>query len=193
MKCPSCGADIQIPEGKSLFFCTFCGTQIHVEDGTIHVEITKNVNIENRYVNAARMRELELQEQERLRIEQQQLEEKKLAAEREEAEKNKEKAKKRKWIKACAIWAGGMIFFLVIIKCFKSFIATKLKQPLISILGILAVLLISFPCILGAKMPDNFFKPGEYPPEGKRIACGCILGVGFVALLNWILSYVIVN
>ena len=62
MRCPSCGAEIQIPEGKPFFFCTFCGTQIHVEDGTIRVEITKNVNIENRYVDVARLRQLELQE-----------------------------------------------------------------------------------------------------------------------------------
>ena len=37
--CPNCGGQVQIPEGTTTCFCTFCGTQIAVDDGsqTFHV------------------------------------------------------------------------------------------------------------------------------------------------------------
>lgn len=94
MKCPSCGADIQIPEGKSLFFCTFCGTQIHYDDGEIRINIT------NQVVDVTRLKELELREQQRIREEQKQAEAEKAA---EEA-RLKEKQKQIIWIIITVIW-----------------------------------------------------------------------------------------
>ena len=34
-KCPSCGADIRMPEDKKRFFCQYCGTQILLEDSSV--------------------------------------------------------------------------------------------------------------------------------------------------------------
>ena len=69
LTCPSCGASLQIPEGKDRFFCTFCGSQIQVDDGRITIDINANVNVNQRYTDVARMRELDLQERELQRIE----------------------------------------------------------------------------------------------------------------------------
>lgn len=62
-KCPNCGADLQVEEGRTMCFCNYCGTQIHIDDGTIRVNITKRI------VDEARLRELDLQEQNRIRQE----------------------------------------------------------------------------------------------------------------------------
>lgn len=69
LTCPSCGASLQIPEGKDRFFCTFCGSQIQVDDGRITIDINANVNVNQRYTDVARMRELDLQEKEQERLE----------------------------------------------------------------------------------------------------------------------------
>ena len=69
LTCPSCGASLQIPEGKERFFCTFCGSQIQVDDGRITIDINANVNVNQRYTDVARMRELDLQEKEQERLE----------------------------------------------------------------------------------------------------------------------------
>lgn len=89
-KCPSCGASLQIPEGATNFFCTYCGSQIHVENGRISFDINANININQKYTDVARMRELDMIEQEKNRNE--------LAA-------RKERLKPLKWWLAILIWS----------------------------------------------------------------------------------------
>ena len=58
VSCPSCGAVIDGNiEGKSSVFCTYCGTQIAINDGT------QNINIHQRYTDDAEV----LKEQNRAR------------------------------------------------------------------------------------------------------------------------------
>ena len=72
LNCPNCGASVQIPEGVGRFFCTYCGTQIQIDDGKITFDLNANINLNHQYSDVARLKELELQEQERERQEEQQ-------------------------------------------------------------------------------------------------------------------------
>ena len=54
--CPNCGAHIEIPPDRETCFCTYCGTQIVVDDGT------QTINIHN--FDEAEMRRVELEAQE---------------------------------------------------------------------------------------------------------------------------------
>lgn len=53
-RCPSCGANLQIEEGKKKVFCTYCGTPILVDD--------ENRTVTYRTVDEARIREAEMRE-----------------------------------------------------------------------------------------------------------------------------------
>ena len=48
--CPNCGAKIQVKAGTPFCFCTYCGTQIHLDDGSVT----------HREIDEARIREAEL-------------------------------------------------------------------------------------------------------------------------------------
>lgn len=70
IKCPNCNANLQVPDNQNRMFCTYCGTQIQLDDGATVI----------RYVDEARIREIEYQrelrqreEDERRRIEQERL------------------------------------------------------------------------------------------------------------------------
>lgn len=54
--CPSCGGRIQVPEGTKSCYCMYCGTQIAIDDGSIHLHT---------YDEAA-IKRVELENQERL-------------------------------------------------------------------------------------------------------------------------------
>lgn len=43
-KCPSCGADIQVPDNKDFAFCTFCGSNVKVRESVI---MKSDVDTEN--------------------------------------------------------------------------------------------------------------------------------------------------
>ena len=186
MRCPSCGAEIQIPEGKPFFFCTFCGTQIHVDDGKITVEMTGKVIVEHRHVNVAKLRELELQEQERKRREKASENYEWCFPPNYEEAKKKEETAKYKWLADCAIWLGGMTILIMIavsegkvgLLGYFNFIA-----PFAPIIGVLLIVFIFLPIVLAAKMPRCFFKSGNVPGEGKRMACGALIGFGIIVLL----------
>ena len=49
IKCPACGGNIEIDENRDSCFCSYCGTKVHVDDGTHRVEITKNINDHKTY------------------------------------------------------------------------------------------------------------------------------------------------
>lgn len=80
MKCPACGGDIEIDENRDFCFCSYCGTKVHVDDGTHRVEITKNINYHKTYTDEAKIRKIESEER---------LQERKFAAEQEERKSKK--------------------------------------------------------------------------------------------------------
>ena len=46
IECQSCGANIRLDDDfKNVFFCPYCGSKYHYDDGTIRFEITENKNI----------------------------------------------------------------------------------------------------------------------------------------------------
>ena len=53
IKCPSCGADIEIKDGKNIAFCPYCGSKIIFDDG---VDRTEHIE---RNVDEAKIKEIE--------------------------------------------------------------------------------------------------------------------------------------
>lgn len=62
LNCPACGATVEIEQDRKSMFCTYCGSQIHVNDGIKRVEITKNINYHKTYTDEAKIREHERKE-----------------------------------------------------------------------------------------------------------------------------------
>ena len=101
IQCPNCNANLQVPDNQNRMFCTYCGTQIQLDDGATVI----------RYIDEARIREIEYQrelrqheEDERRRIEQERL----------QAEENNKNARK-KWYK---IWGiSELVLFLLFFIC----------------------------------------------------------------------------
>ena len=112
IRCPSCGGGLRIPPDRDFIFCTYCGSQIHYDDGVARCEVT------HRYIDEARLRELDL-------LERQMLEE---AAEPDDdpdeaadsAEDGPEDAgddcseKFRYWFECLSLWLafGALLFFV---------------------------------------------------------------------------------
>lgn len=59
LKCPECGATLDVEEGKKFYFCNYCGSKILIDDG--------NTNNTNRIVDEARIREAEISRELRLK------------------------------------------------------------------------------------------------------------------------------
>lgn len=57
LKCPECGANLVIEEGRSFCFCQYCGCKIMLDDEKQEYTINKNINIKKnvhkRYTNDA--------------------------------------------------------------------------------------------------------------------------------------------
>ena len=52
LRCSNCGANLQVDPERKQIFCSYCGTKLLVDDETI--------NITNRYVDEARLKEAEV-------------------------------------------------------------------------------------------------------------------------------------
>ena len=52
LRCSNCGADLQVDPDRKQVFCSYCGTKLLVDDETI--------NITNRFVDEARLKEAEV-------------------------------------------------------------------------------------------------------------------------------------
>ena len=52
MKCQNCGADLQVDPERKQAFCSYCGTRLLVDD--------ESINITNRFVDEARIKEAEV-------------------------------------------------------------------------------------------------------------------------------------
>ena len=59
LKCPDCQANIEIQEGKKKCFCSYCGRQLLLDDGS--------VTITHRTIDHTRIREVELEQQLKLK------------------------------------------------------------------------------------------------------------------------------
>ena len=58
LSCPACGANIQMElQGRTDFFCNYCGSKILIEDGKTSisktVNINKNINVHKQYSDEA--------------------------------------------------------------------------------------------------------------------------------------------
>lgn len=71
VKCPECGADFQIEEGRDMCFCTYCGNKILITNENEHIYRT---------VDEARVKEAEAKE--RIRLKELEIEEKENAQDR---------------------------------------------------------------------------------------------------------------
>ena len=52
LTCPHCNASVQIPAGRDVAYCSYCGSQFHFDDGSI--------NVTYRAVDEGRLREAEM-------------------------------------------------------------------------------------------------------------------------------------
>lgn len=62
LNCPACGATVEIEQDRKTLFCSYCGCQIHVDDGVKRVEITKHINYHKTFTDEAKIREHECKE-----------------------------------------------------------------------------------------------------------------------------------
>ncbi len=104
LKCPACGASVEVEKGRESCFCSYCGTKVYVDDEVHRVEITKNINYHKTYTDEAKIRKIESEEQ---------MQERRYAEAREER-------KSKKWsalgivllvlvaVVACAALFGGI-------------------------------------------------------------------------------------
>ena len=59
LKCPECKANLEIEEGRNIWFCNYCGCKIILDNEKQEVTINKNININkkiektSRYINDA--------------------------------------------------------------------------------------------------------------------------------------------
>ncbi len=150
-KCPSCGATLNIPEGRALFFCTYCGSQIHVDDGRIIIDINQNIKIDNRYTDVARLRELDLQEQHRKQL--------------DEAERTKStnaKAKVKNWWRYVCIFHGICAFFYLL--CFYK--TTGESVNIEGVRGIFTIGMIAA-IIFSVQRPDHCYLEQKPKPKSR--------------------------
>ena len=100
MVCPACGAKLEAEEGRKFIFCSSCGVKVNIENENERVI---------RYVDEAKIRELELEEKKR-----QEAQEKEEALRRETEKKRVDlKAKiKKRYLVCYAVIALGVVLML---------------------------------------------------------------------------------
>lgn len=72
INCPSCKAELDVEKGQEKVKCKYCNSNIHVDDETKKVEITKTINRNNK--DETKVKEIESKE--KLKLKQMELEEK---------------------------------------------------------------------------------------------------------------------
>lgn len=53
LKCPECGATIEVEKNRDFNFCNYCGCKISLDDGKQEMTINKNTTHTERYINDA--------------------------------------------------------------------------------------------------------------------------------------------
>ena len=175
IKCPSCGGSLQIPEGKSMFFCTFCGSQIQVDDGKITIDIKQNININQQYTDVAKMRELDLQEQDRIRQEKETLDKK------EQCD-----AEIKRWKKRLLVVHAIFIVVMVIILCSSE---KGVQTPAVYFIQMIASI------VLAAQRPDHCYLEREPIPKSKFALFGLLWigGLFAIIMISFFISYPFLN
>lgn len=69
LNCPSCGANVVLNKNKKSCFCSSCGNQIYLDDGTLRFDITKNTTHHTIYTDEAKIKEIEYKDTVALRKE----------------------------------------------------------------------------------------------------------------------------
>lgn len=104
VKCPNCSAALNLEEGRTSYFCQYCGTPVILDDESVRINIT------NRIVDEAQVKAVDLEKQ---KFEQRQV--------------NYEsfQEKEAEWKKILLLWLGaiGISFFLYFIFQNVSFLA----------------------------------------------------------------------
>ncbi len=67
LTCPSCGGQLQIPEGTRQCYCTYCGTQIVVDDGSINLNVHDDAQVMRTRAEIERQGRIDAQAQRRQR------------------------------------------------------------------------------------------------------------------------------
>lgn len=62
MTCPSCGGQLEIPDDLQDFYCQYCGTRIHLDDGSTNININANINQTVTIRDEAELRRLDILE-----------------------------------------------------------------------------------------------------------------------------------
>lgn len=68
VRCPSCGASLNLEEGRSRYFCQYCGTPIAIDDGSININqhIEQKINYTGDHTSIirdeAKLKELEIEQ-----------------------------------------------------------------------------------------------------------------------------------
>ena len=93
LTCPSCGGQLQIPEGTKQCYCNFCGTQIVVDDGSINLNIHDEADLR------------------RVRNEERRQERRDAAAERRQ---QKYEEAQRRWKIALIVWLAVSLVMLAL-------------------------------------------------------------------------------
>lgn len=162
LHCPDCGGMVQIPEGKDRFFCTFCGSQIQLDDNSIRLH----------YYDEAKLKELDLMEQKRLREEKEKAEQEKKQAEQQALEKKKKKT----WLIVAASW----IIFGTILGAF--------LEKSTACLVLFCCSLIFVPPFLSLTIPNSFFPPDKPPSVGAKIGIFFLIMMGGGGLMGLIFN-----
>lgn len=60
LKCPGCGADINVDYDRKIVFCEYCGKKIFIDDEIKRTEHTENINVTYRKIDEAKLREADV-------------------------------------------------------------------------------------------------------------------------------------
>ncbi len=166
LNCPNCGGSVNIPEGVSRFYCTYCGSQIQVDDGKITIDLNANINLDHRYTDVARLKELELQEKEQ---------------KQKEEEKLQEKKKKKEWVLTLLI--------AIIVYALNVAIGLKFDNKIGKIAKTIAIIVaIVVPIALIIMFPKDWRKKSN---RQEKTGCATSIVKAFVALMIFMLYWVL--
>lgn len=96
LKCPSCGAELEVAEGRDICFCTYCGAKILIKQSDAEVKARSRERIVSDITNKANQ----------------------FARERREYKERKEKESFKKMLISFGIMIIGAVLFHIYMKYF---------------------------------------------------------------------------
>ena len=61
LKCPNCNSNVMVEKGRKSCFCTYCGAQLFLDDGSVNININHNHNYTYRSIDETGIRKAELE------------------------------------------------------------------------------------------------------------------------------------